>query len=260
MALTGQGDLNFRRAKAFHGEVRKGFAKVAKKCESGFGFGNGGEDAPTTAAGTAALRCNMLLGFAESEFSSYGAAVVISLHHYRRIRQGGLFHFYRDLCGTGGIGYCLRVERGSIGTGETESESGAGDCGFAFGDAQLHGEVAVGVNRGGILPLHVELLDRGQSFGFGVVENAFQMAFANRFEDEAMLVAELLLLLRIAEAGLGGGVGIGDSSLTNAAAAHKDLGLQKLFAFARFALHVVDGVAVFYVCIKAKNHKRVVIS
>ena len=42
----------------------------------------------------------------------------------------------------------------------------------------------------------------------------------------------------------------------NAAPAYEDLGLQKEFAFTRFALHMVDRVAMFDVGIEAENHKR----
>ena len=104
--------------------------------------------------------------------------------------------------------------------------------------------------------MHVELLDGGQGFGFGVVEDALQLAFADRFEHQAMLVAELLLFLGIAETGLRGRSGIGDGPLAHAAAAHEHLGLEQFFALARLALHVVDGVAVFYVGVKSKNHKN----
>ncbi len=67
-----------------------------------------------------------------------------------------------------------------------------------------------------------------------------------------MLVAELLFLLRITIPGRGG---VGDGFFPDAAAAHEDLSLEELFALARFALHVVDGIAMFDVGIKAKNHK-----
>ena len=203
--------------------------------------------------------CPSLLGFAEGEFAGYGAAFVVGLHHDRGIGEGGFLDFDGDGGGAGGIGDGLGVERGGVGTGETEGETGAGDGRSAFGDAQLHGQVAIVVNRGGVFPLHVELLDAGQGFGFGAVEDAFELAFANGFEHEAMLIAQLLLFLRIAEAGLQGGSGVGDGAFADASAAHEDLGLEQFFALARFALHVVDGVAVFYVSVKAKNHKEFVI-
>jgi len=69
-----------------------------------------------------------------------------------------------------------------------------------------------------------------------------------------MLVAELLLFLGIAETGLGGGGGIGDRLLADAAAADEDLGLEQFFALAGLTLHVVNGVAVLDVGIEAKNH------
>jgi hypothetical protein len=74
-----------------------------------------------------------------------------------------------------------------------------------------------------------------------------------------MLVAELLLFLGISETDLRGRRGVGDRPFADAPATHEDLGLKQFFAFACFALHVVDGVAVFNVGIKSENHGRFVI-
>src|SRR5207302_5021200 len=73
---------------------------------------------------------------------------------------------------------------------------------------------------------------------------------------QAMLVAELLLLLGIAETGLGGRVGIGDCFLAYASATHEDLRLKQFLALARLALHVVDGVAVLHIRVKSKDHEN----
>jgi hypothetical protein len=35
------------------------------------------------------------------------------------------------------------------------------------------------------------------------------------------------------------------------------LGLEQLFALARLALHVVDGIAVFHVRVKAEDHDEI---
>jgi len=72
------------------------------------------------------------------------------------------------------------------------------------------------MDRGGVFPLHVELLDGSESFGIGAIENAFQLAFLDGFENQAMLIAQLLLFLRIAEANLRGGAGVGDGALADA--------------------------------------------
>jgi len=88
-----------------------------------------------------------------------------------------------------------------------------------------------------------------------VIENIVQLPFPDGVEHEAVLVAQLLLFLRIAETGLRNGSGVGDGFLADAAPANEDLGLKQFFAFARFTLHVVDGVDVFDVGIKAEDHK-----
>ncbi len=69
-----------------------------------------------------------------------------------------------------------------------------------------------------------------------MIEDVFEFAFANGFEHEAVLVAQLLLFLRIAESGLHGGSGVGDGALADAAAAHENLRLQKNFSLSRASL------------------------
>ena len=92
-----------------------------------------------------------------------------------------------------------------------------------------------------------------------MIKNVVQLSFANGFEDEAMLVAQMLLFLGVAEIGLLRGSSIRNGFLADTPSTHEDLRLQQFLALARFALHVVDGVAVFDVGIEAENHKRFVI-
>ena len=49
-------------------------------------------------------------------------------------------------------------------------------------------------------------------------------------------------------------VAVRGGALADAAAAHEHLGLQQKLAFAGFALHVVDGVAVLNVGVKSEDH------
>ena len=56
-----------------------------------------------------------------------------------------------------------------------------------------------------------------------------------------------------------GSLGVGDGTLADAPATHKDLRLKQFFALACLALHVIDSIAVFYVGVKAENHKDLVI-
>jgi hypothetical protein len=197
-----------------------------------------------------------LFRFPKGKLPRHGAAFVVGLDDYRGIGEGGFVDLEGDFGGAGGIGDGLGIKGCGAGAGEAESETGAGDGSSAFGDSQAHGEITVGVNGRGVLPLDVQLFDGGQGFGFGAVEDVIQLAFANGFEDEAMLVAQLLLFLSVTKAGFQGGVGVGNCLLADTSAAHEDLGLEQFFALAGFALHVVDGVAVFDVGIEAENHKN----
>jgi hypothetical protein len=49
-------------------------------------------------------------------------------------------------------------------------------------------------------------------------------------------------------------VSVGGRALSDAATTHEYLGLQQKFAFAGLALHVVDGVALLDIRVKAENH------
>ena len=69
-----------------------------------------------------------------------------------------------------------------------------------------------------------------------------------------MLLAQDLFLLWIAEPPVGGRICVGSRALAHAASANKDLRLQQAFALASLALHVVDGIAVFHIRVKAENH------
>jgi hypothetical protein len=200
-----------------------------------------------------------LFAFAEGELAGYGAAFVIGLNDDGRIGQGGFIDLDGDFGAAGGTRDGLRIKRCGVGAGKAESEAGVGNGGAAFRDAQLHVQISIRMNRGSVLPLDVQLFDGGQGFGFGVIENAVELPFADGFEDEAVLVAKLLLFLRVAEVDFLGRSRVGNRLLADALSAHEDLRLKQFFALARFALHVIDGVAVFDVGIEAENHKRFVI-
>jgi hypothetical protein len=72
-----------------------------------------------------------------------------------------------------------------------------------------------------------------------------------------MLVAQLLLFLRITKPGLGGGGRVRNRALPHTSTPYEYLGLEQLFALARLALHVVDGIAVFHVRVKAEDHDEI---
>src|ERR1700721_2263210 len=113
-----------------------------------------------------------LFGFAQGEFAGHGAAFVIGLHHHGRIGQSGFIYLDRDLGIASGIGNSLSIERSSIGAGEAESETRLGNGGASLGDVQLHGEIPVGMNGGGVLPLHIQLLDGGQGVVLCFIQNS----------------------------------------------------------------------------------------
>src|SRR4029077_3273213 len=79
-------------------------------------------------------------------------------------------------------------------------------------------------------------------------------ALANGIEDEPVLVAQDLFFLLIGEIAFGDLLGVGSRSFADTTAAHEDLGLQNQLIFPSLALHVVDRVALFYICVKAENH------
>ena len=106
--------------------------------------------------------------------------------------------------------------------------------------------------------MDVKLFDGGQGFGLSAIQDVIQLPFPDGFEDEAMLIAQLLLFLGVAKAGFRGRGGVRDGFLPDTPAAHEDLGLQQLFALAGFTLDVIDGVAVFDVGIEAENHKNLI--
>ena len=102
-----------------------------------------------------------LLGLAKGEFAGYGAAFMVGLDHDGRIRQGRLIDLDGDGGIAGGVGDGLGIKRRGVRASEAENQAGGGNGRSSFGDAELHGEFAIGVNRGGIFPLHVELFDAG---------------------------------------------------------------------------------------------------
>jgi len=64
----------------------------------------------------------------------------------------------------------------------------------------------------------------------------------------------LACLLLISEIAFGDLLGVGSGAFSDAAAAHKDLGLQDKLILARFTLHVIDGVTLLDVGIETENH------
>jgi len=193
-------------------------------------------------------------GFAELELSGGGSAFVVGLDHQRRVGQGGFFHFDFDFRGASRVGDGLRIKRSGIGTGKTKREAGTGDGCASLGHTQLHGEVAIGVDRLGVEPLHFELLDSGECFRFLAVEDAIELAFPDRIEHVPVLFAEQLLFLLVSLS-LAGRGGIGNCFLADAASTDKNLRLQQQLALSSFALHMVNRVRVLDVGIKAKNHR-----
>ena len=107
----------------------------------------------------------------------------------------------------------------------------------------------------------VKLFHRRQRFRrIPLVEDGIELAVADGVEHLAMQLAQHLLSILIvavwsrADLAFRRAGAIGNRALPDAAAPHEDLRLQQLLAFARFALHVVDGVFVPNVGIKTKNH------
>ena len=73
-------------------------------------------------------------------------------------------------------------------------------------------------------------------------------------EHLAVLVPQDLLLLLVRKISARDLLGIGRCLFPDAAAAYEHLGLQDEFVFARFALHVINGIALLHIGIKTKNH------
>ena len=92
-----------------------------------------------------------------------------------------------------------------------------------------------------------------------MVQNVVQLPFPDRIQNQAVLLAELLLFLRIAELDFGRFGSIGRGSLADAASAHKNLCLEQQIAFTRLALHVINRVHVLHIGIEAENHRDWVI-
>src|ERR1019366_1912892 len=93
-----------------------------------------------------------------------------------------------------------------------------------------------------------------------MVEDVVEFSFANRVEHQSVLLTEQLLFLGVSGLCFAVLAGVGSGLLADAAATHEDLGLQQEFAFTRFALHVVDRVAVLHVGIEAENHREITLS
>jgi len=103
--------------------------------------------------------------------------------------------------------------------------------------------------------MHLQLLDGIESFGcVSFVENSVQTAITDRIQHQTMLITKNLLFLLVGEPGRCSLVCVRGGALTHAPPPHKDLGLQQQLIFARFALHMVNSFAMFYVGIEAKDH------
>ena len=99
-------------------------------------------------------------------------------------------------------------------------------------------------------------LTAARNLRFGEPSRALiEFPFPNGIEHETMLLAQLLFFLRVPELDFGRLAGIRRGLFAHAAAAHENLRLQQTFAFTRFTLHVVDGVAMLHIGIEAKNHR-----
>jgi hypothetical protein len=79
------------------------------------------------------------------------------------------------------------------------------------------------------------------------------MAIADRIEHQAVLVAQAVLLLLVGKAP-GQLVPIRARPFSDAATTDKHLSLQEQLAFAGLALHVIDGVTLLDIRVKAENH------
>jgi hypothetical protein len=71
-----------------------------------------------------------------------------------------------------------------------------------------------------------------------------------------VLVAEDLFLLLVRKISARDLFRVGGGFFPDATASDKHLSLQNEFVFARFTLHVIDGVALFYISIETENHAR----
>jgi hypothetical protein len=102
--------------------------------------------------------------------------------------------------------------------------------------------------------MKVQLFNSRQGFrSFALIENIVQATVPDGIEHHAMLVAQTQFLLLVGKT-TGQLVPVGSRVFPDAAAAHKYLGLQQQLAFARLALHVVDGVSLFDICVKTEDH------
>ena len=111
------------------------------------------------------------------------------------------------------------------------------------------------VHRLRVEPLDFQFFYSRQIFRLGLIKNIVELAFADRVQNQPMLLAEQLLFLNIFEWTFGRFRSVGGGFLADAAAADEDLRLQEQIALARLALHVVDRVHMLHIGIEAENHK-----
>ncbi|PYV96521.1 MAG: hypothetical protein DMG86_20325, partial [Acidobacteria bacterium] len=86
------------------------------------------------------------------------------------------------------------------------------------------------------------------------VENSVQTAITDRIQHQTMLITKNLLFLLVGEPSRCPLVCVRGGAFAYTPSPYKDLSLQQQFVFARFALHVINSVAMFYVGIEAKDH------
>ena len=121
---------------------------------------------------------------------------MVGLDHHGRIGQGGFFDFDFDCGIAGGVGDGLGIERRGVGAGKAKREAGAGDG------------RAASVTRSCMVRLRSAWTESAFSHctssclmparaSVSAGRGRLQLAFADRFEDEAMLVAQQLLFLRV---------------------------------------------------------------
>src|SRR5260370_25077484 len=210
------------------------------------------------------LQAIRLDGGAQLELAGSGSSGETHMHDYGGIGERFFIHLNAHLRVALGVGENLRVVRCGVGPGEAESEASTFDRRASVGDSDVHGQRSARMHGPGIDPLEVKLLLRRQRFRcIPLVEDGIEFAVADGVEPLAMQLAQHLLSVLFAvqradvlsaDFAFRRRGAIGNRALPDAAAPNEDLRLHQLFAFARFALHVVDRVFLPTVRIKATYH------
>src|SRR5215467_7412530 len=87
-----------------------------------------------------------LLGGAETELARSRTPGIARLHQHRGLGQRSLLNLEAHFGVAAGIGENLGIVRSGVGASETKREPGAFDSGAAFGDAEVHQQIAAGVH------------------------------------------------------------------------------------------------------------------